>query len=72
MLIVALHIEPPLLEFRKLPGEDRVDLHCSEPVVIWGDKGGLIAKLRFQWVDPVVTMLRMEFARWGGGMGVSY
>jgi hypothetical protein len=72
VLIVALHIEPPLLEFRKLPGGYRVDLHCSEPVFIWGDNRGLIVKLRFQWVDPVVTMLRMEFARWGGGMGVSY
>jgi hypothetical protein len=27
-LIVAPHIEPPLLEFRKLLGEDYVDLHA--------------------------------------------
>jgi len=30
VLIVAPHIEPPLLEFRKLLGEGHVDLHAPD------------------------------------------
>jgi hypothetical protein len=37
-----------------------------------GGKRGLIAKLRFQWVDPVVTMLRMAPRVWRYHMVIAY
>lgn len=60
VLIVTPHIEPPLLELRRLLGGDnRVDIFCSNPVAVWGDRRGLAARVQYFWIDPIVTMIKL-------------
>jgi glycosyltransferase involved in cell wall biosynthesis len=72
VLLVTPHLEPALIELRRLLADRHsVDVYCSDTVEVQGARGFGDA-LRFYWLDPLRTMIRLAPRVWRYRLIVNY
>lgn len=73
ILLITPHLEPTVVELRDLlGGEHRVDIHCSNPVKVQGDRRGMIHRFRYYWLDPLLTMICLTPRVWRYKVVITY
>lgn len=50
----------------------RAELYSSDVASVWGSERSAAARLRFYWVDPLLTMARLAGRVWQYGLVVNY
>jgi glycosyltransferase involved in cell wall biosynthesis len=71
-LLVAPHVEPIVLELQRLlEGEHSIDIYRSATADIMGERV-FAGTLRFYWLDPFVTMIRLALRAWRYRLIISY
>lgn len=59
-LCISPHLEPQIIRLQQLMGgEKSLKLLISNPVKVQGAKRGVLNRLRYYWLDPIFTMLRV-------------
>jgi glycosyltransferase involved in cell wall biosynthesis len=72
VLLVTPHLEPALIELKQLL-ENRysVEVHCSDAVEVQG-KRTFLDVVRFYWLDPLSTMVRLVPHVWRYRLVINY
>jgi glycosyltransferase involved in cell wall biosynthesis len=72
VLLVTPHVEPTLIELRRLLANGRsVEIYSSNTVEVQGQRN-FLDRLRFYWLDPLATMIRLVPRVWRYGLIVNY
>jgi glycosyltransferase involved in cell wall biosynthesis len=73
ILLITPHLEPTVVELRQLlGGEQSVDIDCSNPIKVQGEKRSPLDRLRYYWLDPLLTMLRLAPHVWRYQLVIAY
>jgi glycosyltransferase involved in cell wall biosynthesis len=72
VLLVTPHLDPTLMQLRQLLADELpVAIYCSDTVEVQGQRN-LVDVLRFYWLDPLVTMVRLLPRVWRYRLVVNY
>jgi glycosyltransferase involved in cell wall biosynthesis len=72
VLFVTPHLDPTLMQLRELLANERpVEIYCSDTVEVYGERN-FADLLRFYWLDPLVTMVRLVRRVWRYRLVVNY
>jgi glycosyltransferase involved in cell wall biosynthesis len=72
ILLVTPHLEPTLIELKRLLASGRsVDIYSSDTVEVQGERT-LVDVLRFYWLDPLSTMIRLVPRVWRYRLIINY
>jgi glycosyltransferase involved in cell wall biosynthesis len=58
-LLVTPHAEPAVVRLQEIVGKNSLEVFASNPIRVQGDKRTVLNKLRYYWVDPIVSMCRL-------------
>ena len=73
ILLITPAIERTVVELKQLLADQHVvDIHCSNPIKVQGDKRGLVNRLRYYWLDPLSTMMRLTPRVWRYRLVITY
>lgn len=73
ILLITPHIEQTVVELRQLLGDQHsVDVDCSNPIKVQGENRGLVHRLRYYWLDPFSTMIRLTPRVWRYRLVITY
>lgn len=59
-LLISPQLERPIVRLQQLMGGDKsLKVFISNPIKVHGDRRGIVDRLKYYWVDPLLTMLRL-------------
>jgi len=73
ILLITPQIEQTVVELRQLLEEQHsIDIDCSNPIKVQGENRRLVHRLRYYWLDPFSTMIRLTPRVWRYRLVITY